>query len=158
MKKTLIGLALALCLSLGAGSAPLARAQAPGQGTRPADDPFARFVFPPELVMAHQQKLNLSDRARAAIQDAIKEAQGKFVDAQWRLSGEGEKLQKLLQATTVDEAKVLEQIDRILNVEREIKRAQIGLLVRIKNQLTEQQQAELAKLRAQGPRDWRSPP
>jgi len=112
MKKTLIGLALALCLSLGAGSAPLARAQAPGQGTRPADDPFARFVFPPELVMAHQQKLNLSDRARAAIQDAIKEAQGKFVDAQWRLSGEGEKLQKLLQATTVDEAKVLEQIDR----------------------------------------------
>jgi hypothetical protein len=110
-------------------------------------DPFARYLFPPELVMAHQQAINLTDRQRSAIQDAIREAQGKFVDLQFRMSGDGEKLQELIRGTSVDEARVLEQVDRVLATEREIKRAQLTLMMRIKNQLTEQQQAVLMKLR-----------
>ena len=47
----------------------------------------------------------------------------------------------------MDEVKTLEQVDLVLSLEREVKRAQIALVVRIKNQLTEQQQAQLAKLR-----------
>ena len=110
-------------------------------------DPFARYLFPPELVMAHQQAINLTDRQRSAIQEAIKDAQGKFVDLQFRMSGDGEKLQELIRGTSVDEARVLEQVDRVLATEREIKRAQLTLMMRIKNQLTEQQQAALMKLR-----------
>jgi Spy/CpxP family protein refolding chaperone len=47
----------------------------------------------------------------------------------------------------VDEAAVLDEVDRILNLEREIKKAQISLMVRIKNMLTPQQQAKLAQIR-----------
>ena len=97
--------------------------------------------------MQHQGEINLQDSQRSALQSAIQQAQSKFVDVQWKLSGEGEKLARLLQNTTVDETQVLEQVDRILALEREMKRAQMGLMVRIKNTLTPAQQAKLRELR-----------
>ena len=114
---------------------------------RPPGDPFSGFLFPPELIMKHQGEIGLQDSQRATLQAAIQQAQTKFVDAQWKLSAEGEKLARLLQNTTVDETQVLEQVDRILALEREVKRAQMGLMVRIKNTLTPAQQAKLRELR-----------
>ena len=111
------------------------------------EDPLARFLFPPELVMANQQAINLTDLQRTVIQVALKVAQAKFIDLQFKASAEVEKLKRLVQAVTVDEAKTLEQVERLLAAEREIKIAQMTLMVRIKNQLTEQQQQQLDKLR-----------
>jgi len=121
----------------------------PGPG-QPGQDPFARLLFPPELVMQHQGEIGLQDAQRTALQAAIQQAQTKFVDAQWKLSAEGEKLARLLQNAQVDEGQVLEQVDRILTLEREVKRAQMGLMVRIKNTLTPVQQAKLRELRGEG--------
>ena len=118
----------------------------PQQGPAP-DDPIARFLYPPELVMANQNAIALSDRQRDAIVDAIKDAQGRFIDLQFRMSGEMERLQRLLRTSSVDEAQVLDQLDRVLNVEREVKRAQLGLMIRIKNLLGPEQQARLDRLR-----------
>jgi TonB-dependent SusC/RagA subfamily outer membrane receptor len=116
-------------------------------GKAAADDPLARFLFPPELVMAHQQEVGLTDQQRRTIQGAMKEAQDRFVDLQFQMKGEVEKLQRLVQVPTADEIKVMEQLDRVLASEREVKRAQLALMIRIKNQLTEQQQAALTRLR-----------
>jgi Spy/CpxP family protein refolding chaperone len=139
------------------------RQPSPQPAPPPAEDPFARYLFPIELVMANQQAINLTDRQRAAMQEAMKEAQGKFIDLQFKMSGEGEKLQRLLQSPSVDEDRVLDQVDRVLTLEREIKHAQLSLMIRVKNQLTEQQQVMLNRLRGQrsgdlGPRpDWARP-
>ena len=97
--------------------------------------------------MQHQSEIGLQDSQRAALTSAIQQAQSKFMDTQWKMSAEGEKMGRLLQGTQVDEAAVLDEVDRILNLEREIKKAQISLMVRIKNTLTAQQQAKLAELR-----------
>jgi Spy/CpxP family protein refolding chaperone len=56
----------------------------------------------------------------------------------------------LLQEKPVDETRVLAQVDRILTLEKEIKKTQITLLVRIKNVLTPAQQARLAELQKAG--------
>jgi Spy/CpxP family protein refolding chaperone len=117
----------------------------------PAGDPFARYLFPPELIMANQRAINLTDAQRNSLQQAMADAQGKFIGLQFKMSSEVEKLQSLLQPASVDEAKVLDQVDRVLSVEREVKRAQLSLMIRIKNLLTEQQQARLGVLRRQGP-------
>jgi len=114
---------------------------------RPAQDPIARYLYAPELVIAHQEAIGLTDRQRAAIQDAVKDVQSKVLDAQLKLASGGEKLSKLLAASVVDEASVLQQIDQVLASEREVKRAQMTLLVRIKNQLTAAQQGMLDKMR-----------
>jgi len=49
----------------------------------------------------------------------------------------------------VDESRVLSQLEKVLSVEREIKRTQIGLMIRIKNVLTVEQQAKLRQVRAE---------
>ena len=66
---------------------------------------------------------------------------------QWDMQSEGEKLVKLLKAHPVDEPAVLAQVDQVLNREREIKKAQISLLIQIKNLLSEAQQNKLTELR-----------
>lgn len=124
----------------------------------PPADPLTQYLFPPELVMSHQQALNLSDRQRAAIVDAMKAPQGTFVEQKLKMSAETERLLRLLQEASVDEAKVLEQVDRVLSIEREIKRAQLSMMIRTKNVLTEQQQMLLGKLRRDEGRDWSQRP
>lgn len=121
-----------------------ARPTSPQQG---AGDPIMRFLFPPDLIMQHQSEIGLTDAQRTTISTAMQQAQGKFVDLQFKLSGEGEKFGRLLQNSSVDESQVLEQVDRMLALERELKRAQVALLVRLKNALTAQQQAKLGQLR-----------
>ncbi len=66
---------------------------------------------------------------------------------QWDMQGEAEKLVRLLNARPVDENAVLAQVDQVLNRERDIKKAQISLLVRIKNILRDDQQNKLIELR-----------
>jgi Spy/CpxP family protein refolding chaperone len=113
------------------------------------DDPIAKVVFPPDLVMKYSQEINLDERQRAAIKENVQKAQSKFVDVQWELQTESQKLARLLQAKQVDEAAVLAEVDKVLALEREVKRTQIALVVRIKNLLTEAQQAKLMELRRQ---------
>jgi Spy/CpxP family protein refolding chaperone len=122
------------------------RLTAQGPPAASADD-FGRNFFPPELVMQHQSEIGLQDAQRAALASAVQQAQTKFTDGQWKLSAEAEKMGRLLQPAQVDETQVLEEVDRILALEREMKRTQIGLMVRIKNTLTAAQQAKLMEIR-----------
>jgi Spy/CpxP family protein refolding chaperone len=113
----------------------------------PAHDPMMRHLFPPEQVMQHQSAIGLTDAQRTTLSTAVQQTQAKVVDAQWKLSAEGEKLARLLEGASVNETQVLEQIDRILSLEREVKRAHMGLMVKIKNTLTPAQQDKLRELR-----------
>jgi Spy/CpxP family protein refolding chaperone len=119
------------------------------QAPQPADDPIAQNLFPPELVMKYRQEINLDESQSKALKEAIQKAQAKFLDLQWDAQSESGKLVQLLKARPVDENAVLAQVDEVLNREREIKKAQISLLVRIKNMLTETQQTKLMELRRQ---------
>ena len=124
----------AILLLLGAAS--VAAAQEP-------EPEFARYLFPPELVMQHQQNLRLTPEQRTAITQGIRDFQLKIVELQWKMQDEAQKLTELVQGAKVDEAQTLGQVDRVLGVEREIKRAHMALLIRIKNQLTPEQQDAL---------------
>lgn len=119
-----------------------------GQAPQPPDDPIAQNLFPPELVMKYRQEINLDEGQSKAIKEAIQKAQSKFLDMQWDMQSESGKLVQLLKARPVDESAVLAQVDQVLNREREIKKTQISLLVRIKNVLTEGQQNKLMELRS----------
>lgn len=124
-----------------------APAETPGGA---GDDPFARYLFPPDRVMGHSLEIGLEDAQKTAIRNEVQKVQGKFLDTQFELQGESEKMIRLLQEKTVDEAKVLAQVDRILSLEKEIKKTQISLLVRIRNILTPAQQAKLAEIQRAG--------
>jgi Spy/CpxP family protein refolding chaperone len=112
---------------------------------------FAKFLFPPELVMQHQQAIRLTPDQRTAITQGIRDFQLKAVELQWKMQDETQKLTELVQGAKVDETQTLAQVDRVLSIEREMKRAHMALLVRIKNTLMSEQQAALAPLRGTKP-------
>lgn len=145
MRVSILALAFVLSAAGLAAQGPPPGQRPPGPG--PGPDDFGRNFFPPELVMQHQSEIGLQDAQRAALTSAIQQTQGKFMDVQWKLSAEGEKMGRLLQPAQVDETQVLEEVDRILALEREMKRTQISLMVRIKNTLTAAQQSKLREIR-----------
>jgi len=112
----------------------------------PKDDPFARYLYPPDRVMSHAMEIGLEDAQKTSIKIEVQKAQSKFLDLQFEMQGESEKMVRLLQEKPVNETSVLAEVDRILGLEKEIKKAQISLLVRIKNTLTPAQQAKLSDL------------
>ena len=120
-------------------------AQGPG-------DPVAENLFPPELVMQHQQALALTDKQKDFFKTELRKAQLRFTELQWQLQDEAEKLAALTKQEHVDEQAVLTQMDKVLAAEREIKRIQISLIVRIKNKLTPEQQTRLQEIKRK-PRD-----
>ena len=136
-------LPLVLALLLFAATAASAQQQ-PGTN---AEQDFARHLFPPELIMQHQQRIGLRDDQRKAITDAINQLQARVVEFQWQMQAEAQKLSALVQETTVREAETLAQVDRVFAIEREVKRAHLTTLIRIKNILTREQQATLNSLR-----------
>jgi Spy/CpxP family protein refolding chaperone len=130
---------LVLMLFLGAA---MLRAQPP------QSDPLGENLFPPELVMQHQQALGLSEEQKTFFKTELRQAQVRFTELQWQLQDEMEKMVALVKQDRVDESQTLAQLDKILNLEREIKRAQIALLIRIKNRLSPEQQVKLHDVRS----------
>ena len=135
---------LAVLLSLAVGAVA---AQEAGQH----HDPIEANLFPPELVMRFQQKIGLDAQQKDRLREEVGQAQVRFSRLQWDLQEASEVLIGLLADARPDEKRVAEQVDRVLDAEREIKQTQILLMVRIKNILTAEQQQQLQGLR-------RSPP
>jgi len=122
-------------------------------GQKPGSDPLGDNLFPPELVMAHQQEIGLTEEQREYLKVESRKAQLRFTELQWQLLDESEKLAALVKQEHVDEQQTLATLDKILDVEREIERLQISLVVRIKNKLTSEQQARLMDIkRASAPK------
>jgi Spy/CpxP family protein refolding chaperone len=128
-----------------------------GSGPPPGPPAFLSQVFPPVLVMQHQEEIGLRPAQAEAIKHAMSETQKQLVDLQWDLEAESEALGKLLSADHVDEAAVLAKLERVTTIEQQVKKANFTLLVRIKNQLDPAQQAKLRALRPP-PRPGGPPP
>ena len=123
---------------------PLLAQQSPG------DDPIGRLLFPPELVLSHQDEVGLVEKQRAQVKSEVMKVQTRFIEMQWQLGEESGKMATLLRAVPVDEAKVLEQADRVMAMERDIKRMHLTMLIRIRNLLTNEQRAKLEEIRRRG--------
>ena len=120
------------------------------QQPNPGDDPIGRYLVPPDLIMGHSQELNLADKQRAAIKAEVQKAQSRFIDMQWDLKEESEKMVRFLQQTPVDEARVLEQADKVMALEHDIKKTQLSLLIHIRNLLTAEQMSKIEEIRRTG--------
>jgi Spy/CpxP family protein refolding chaperone len=125
-----------------------ARAEGPGG---PHPDPIATRLYPPELIMSHQRDLGVDDRQRETIIEQIEKAQSQVVKLQWQMQAATEQLVKLLDAPRVEEAQALAQAERVMGLERDLKKVHLALLIRIRNVLTDAQRARLAELRRAGP-------
>ena len=107
-------------------------------------------LFPPELIMQHQQALGLSEEQKNFFKTEVRKTQVLLTEAQWKLEDAVEKIAALLKSdqAKIDEPTVLAQLDKVFALEQDIKRTQMVLLIRLKNKLTPEQQARLRELKA----------
>jgi Spy/CpxP family protein refolding chaperone len=124
-----------------------AHAQMMEGGPPPGPPSFLSKVFPPKLVMEHQQEIGLRPAQAEAIKRAMNETQHQLLDLQWRLDAESEALGKLLDADHADEAAVLAKLEQVTAIEQQVKKTNFALLVRVKNVLDPEQQAKLRAIR-----------
>jgi len=113
----------------------------------PPPDPLAPLMFPPDMIMSHARQLNLTDEQKAFMRSEIQKTTTSFQELQWKLQDQMELLHETMKSTSVNEQQALAQLDKVLDIEREIKRLHIGLAVRLKNRLTPEQQEQLNKMR-----------
>ena len=116
---------------------------------KPPHDPFGP-MFPPELVMQNQRELGLTDQQKTYLRTEIGKTSARFNDLQWQLHDAMEVLHETMKANQVNEQQALAQLDRVLETEREIKRLHMELAIKIKNNLTPEQQQKLLSLRRPG--------
>ena len=114
----------------------------------PPGDPLAENLFPPELVLQHQSDIELTEEQRNALIAGVQKAQERFSDLQQRLQKEVDALGVLLKKEQMEEQAALAQFDKVLNQEREVKRAHLALALGIRNKLTRAQQAKLREIKS----------
>jgi Spy/CpxP family protein refolding chaperone len=128
--------------------APASAQSAPPSSAATIDDPIARTLFDPELIMKHRRAIDLSDQQRDLISGLIKQLQSNVVSLQWDLQEQSTALAAELARPRVDLDRALDRMGRMMQTERKIKEAHLTLLIRIKNVLRPEQQQALQKLRA----------
>src|SRR6267142_1330825 len=117
----------------------------------PPMDPLGDVMFPPDMIMGHARELGVSDEQKVFMRGEIQKTTTRFLELQWQLQDAMEALHQTMKSNSVDEQQALSQLDKVLDAERQIKRLHFGLGIRLKNQLTAEQQAKLRGMRM-GPR------
>jgi Spy/CpxP family protein refolding chaperone len=123
------------------------RPQQQPQPPPPPSDPLGDAIFPPEMVMQHQRELGLTDDQKTFMRAEINRTTTRFNELQWQLQDAMEALHETMKANSVNEQLALSQLDKVLDNEREMKRAHMELAIRIKNKLTAEQQAKLQAMK-----------
>lgn len=113
---------------------------------QPQTDPISENLFPPELLMQHQQAIGLTEELKNFIKAEVQKAQARFTELHWQIQNDVETMVSLVKEQRADEQQVLAQLDKILNLEREIKRIQFTLVIRLKNSLSAEQQLRLREI------------
>ena len=132
---------LVACLAL---ASSLTHAQ--GMGDR--KDVFKGKLFAPNIILEHQDALDLTKDQFTAIRAAVVEVQANVAEYEWDMREAYIRMMTELDAVRIDEDKVLEYVRTALLAENEVKQLQVAMLIRLRNLLTKEQIRYLQDTRA----------
>ena len=123
-------------------------------GRRGGPGKIERHLFPPQIIMRKQAELELTSDQEKKIIKIMSSFQSEIVQLKWSLKKEEEKLEKLVSGNKVDPKAANSQISKVLSAEGALKSKHLGMLIEVKNTLTEKQidlLGKLARRRGRGP-------
>jgi Spy/CpxP family protein refolding chaperone len=124
-------------------AAPLLRAQ------MPPNDPVGSRLFMPEFIAANADVISLSESQQEKLRAAVEKAQKPIAEATARLREEADSLGKLIETTAGERTVVMAQFEKVQDRDRDLKRAQLDLLLDLRALLNEEQRVWLTQLKAQ---------
>jgi hypothetical protein len=102
-------------------------------------DVFRGKLFPPNIIMEHQNELGLSKEQFTAIRAAVVEVQSNVAGHEWDLREAFQRVLAQLDESPIDEDKVIDSLQVALQAENEVKKQQVAMLIKLRNLLTDQQ-------------------
>jgi hypothetical protein len=96
-------------------------------------------LYPPDIIMRHQQRLGITNDQRSSISKAVQKFQSEVAELQWTLQNEQQLLRQSFSGYSIATEEALAQAERVLGLESGFKLAHFRLLIAIKNELTEKQ-------------------
>ena len=124
--------------SLGAGMAWAAS---------PKEDVFKGKLFAPNVILEHKDELGLSKQQFTDIRRAVVDVQANVAEHEWDIAEAYQNIMAELDKSPIDEQLVLEHVAAALRAENEVKKLQVGMLIQLKNLLTDEQIAYLESVR-----------
>ena len=106
-------------------------------------DPFAGRLFAPNIVLENQNELGLTDSQLQQIRELVISTQTTVSEHQWDMREAYREVMTELDEATIDESVVAEKIQLVLETENKVKLAQMSMLIRLRNLLTQEQVAWL---------------
>jgi Spy/CpxP family protein refolding chaperone len=137
------------------GARGLAQSQTP---TLSDLDPMKRALLEPVMALHYGDQIGLSKSQRASIDEDLRQAKAQFSEIQAQLDREMSHLNGLLEAPELQEQEAIAQLDRVLNLERAIKRVNLLCALRVRAQLTRAQREKLRTLELPPPPPPPPPP
>ncbi len=111
------------------------------------DDPFAEYLFEPDFVLEHADRIGLSEQQRMSLIDEVVSIQADISRAELQAVSSMGRLHELLGEERIDIDAVMPIVDMLLEIETETKRRYLGLMIELHNGLTETQRDQLHALR-----------
>lgn len=96
-------------------------------------------LYPPDVIMRHQQALGITVAQRKDIIAAVQRFQTDVADLQWTMQNEQQKMQQAFATYDIDTTESLALAENVLSLESRFKLAHLKLLITIKNALTDEQ-------------------
>jgi Spy/CpxP family protein refolding chaperone len=119
-------------------------------------EPLNEIMIPPFLLFEHADEIGLDATQKEFVESKVKDMQEKFPDLQKGLQQEVQALSELLHQEHPDAQKAEAQLDKVLDREREIKKAQLSLALAIQEKLTPDQLKKARELKAKMVAEQRS--
>lgn len=132
MRKT-TGLIIVLALLASAGAA--------AQGEK--GDVFRGKLFPPNVILEHQDALGLSKQQFTAIRKAVVQVQADVAEHEWDVREAYQNIMQELDNNPVEADATLAHVQKALLAENEVKKLQMAMLIELRNLLTAEQVAYL---------------
>jgi hypothetical protein len=128
MRKHILFGVIAVLLSMSATAAAQSKA-----------DVFKGKLFPPKIILQHQDALQLSKEQFTAIKAAVVEVQANVAEYEWDLREAYVNVLAELDNEPIDESRVMDFVDKALVAENNVKKEQVIMLIRLRNLLTDEQ-------------------
>ncbi len=102
-------------------------------------DIFKGKLFPPNVVLEFREELDLSKAQYTGIRSAVVAVQAEVAEHEWDMQEAYSRVLNLLDERPLDEAVVTREVTAVLQAENRVKLAQMQMLVKIRNLLTDEQ-------------------
>lgn len=102
-------------------------------------DIFKGKLFPPNVVLEYREELGLTKAQYTEIRAAVVEVQTQVAEHEWDMQEAYSRVLGELDNRPLDAQVVARHVESVLAAENKVKLAQMGMLVRIRNLLTDEQ-------------------